>query len=725
MALYVAGERKHRARSGVLPSEPVRRAESPGSPAGMSRFLARTAEETAGGNSSGIETAPAGLLSPEVGQAAGNNGIQSSRRAPFAEALQGRRAALAEGVASVSPLIQSRIDAEKPNGGGLDSQSREELEPLVAADLSDVRLHRSPAAVHLSRDLGARAFTQGRDVFLGAHTGNDTLAHEVTHAARRMTGSGTIQRQPVPQPDQDQSHPSSVYRPLNDVKTVKNSTRRLDYAQFIAQNSREAVENIRQARQMGDLRRAEQLARDAHAFRTDLRMYTRERISPGAVALSEAVEHDRSWPTLMEKYQKPDPFDTYESIAAASGRTNELMTDVANVGAVAGAAMFAWDVVAGTQEIVDAPAGERLRVASEVIGGNLGSYGGAEAGTALGAAGAAALLSNPGGWAILAGLGLGYLGGRFGGEAGAWVAGIPFRVLESIDLAVNVLPGVLVDTVVLLAQVMAMPFDSAGALIAGAPVRAHSSLDIGNWDLRYFPPSGKAAALAIGGTMWLKLASLDADSLMLGLLMPLAQFGVPEDAAQRLSAVLSGPDKQFTAQDLLAMKPMEFVDLLRLRELAFVQSPEYLQGWSMSDANVQFFERPLIRLRSEVDSDNWIVDQTSAGRARPLQFLGSALWGRLAPLNEKDFSAASQKTLAELGMNEETLGAAAQSIAEIMRSRSANGLPWDLEPDTFRDMTPQDFISFLIDNAGLDFQVPPDKQADAAVAGIKAGYAPW
>jgi len=60
-----------------------------------------------------------------------------------------------------------------------------------------VRVHTSPEADHLSRELGARAFTTGKDIFgregaLSPHTseGQKTTAHELTHVEQQSSGLG-------------------------------------------------------------------------------------------------------------------------------------------------------------------------------------------------------------------------------------------------------------------------------------------------------------------------------------------------------------------------------------------------------------------------------------------------------------------------------------------------------------------------------------------------------
>ncbi len=82
--------------------------------------------------------------------------------------------------------VQRVVDA--PGHGkpvSLDVRSR--TEPVLGADLSGVRVHTDARAQRAARDIGARAFTHGGHVFLGAgqSTGDlGLMAHELTHTVQ-------------------------------------------------------------------------------------------------------------------------------------------------------------------------------------------------------------------------------------------------------------------------------------------------------------------------------------------------------------------------------------------------------------------------------------------------------------------------------------------------------------------------------------------------------------
>jgi hypothetical protein len=137
-----------------------------------------------GRSTSGRKRAPPG---PTADERIGNSAI--------VQILRAKRQASLEDVSPVSAPTQRRIEAQSATGSALDGPTRAQLEPALAADLSGVRVHDEPADHLLAADLGARGFTQGRDVFLGADARDDTLAHEATHAAQGRAGPGTIHRQ--------------------------------------------------------------------------------------------------------------------------------------------------------------------------------------------------------------------------------------------------------------------------------------------------------------------------------------------------------------------------------------------------------------------------------------------------------------------------------------------------------------------------------------------------
>jgi hypothetical protein len=114
--------------------------------------------------------------------------------------LVGNRAArrmLAESTPEQAPAaVERAVDAERGGGERLVSEVREPMEAAFGADFRDVRVHHDAAAAGLARQVGARAFATGSDVFFGAGTyqpsnsaGRELLAHELAHVVQQ-TGPG-------------------------------------------------------------------------------------------------------------------------------------------------------------------------------------------------------------------------------------------------------------------------------------------------------------------------------------------------------------------------------------------------------------------------------------------------------------------------------------------------------------------------------------------------------
>jgi Domain of unknown function (DUF4157) len=101
--------------------------------------------------------------------------------------VAGSQSAGREGGPLEDDLVQ-RIQAERSHGQPLQPKLQQDAERALGADLSAVRVHTDVAASALNEQLGARAFTTGRDIFFGADTepaDRSVLLHESTHAIQQ------------------------------------------------------------------------------------------------------------------------------------------------------------------------------------------------------------------------------------------------------------------------------------------------------------------------------------------------------------------------------------------------------------------------------------------------------------------------------------------------------------------------------------------------------------
>jgi hypothetical protein len=105
--------------------------------------------------------------------------------------------------APVKSSIADKLSSSHSSGGALEPNTRSFMESSFRADFSDVRVHTGNEAGELSRDLNAKAFTLGSDIYFGSEQyqpgtakGNHLIAHELTHILQQRTsGDFGIQRQ--------------------------------------------------------------------------------------------------------------------------------------------------------------------------------------------------------------------------------------------------------------------------------------------------------------------------------------------------------------------------------------------------------------------------------------------------------------------------------------------------------------------------------------------------
>lgn len=116
--------------------------------------------------------------------------------------LQLKNDATSAGRSEASSGIQSRINNNRGSGWPLDSKARGFMESRMQTDFSSVNIHTNDTAVQMNRELGARAFTVGSDIYFNkgeyrpeTTKGKKLLAHELTHVVQQQnTLSPAIQR---------------------------------------------------------------------------------------------------------------------------------------------------------------------------------------------------------------------------------------------------------------------------------------------------------------------------------------------------------------------------------------------------------------------------------------------------------------------------------------------------------------------------------------------------
>lgn len=100
---------------------------------------------------------------------------------------------------SVTPTMESYLKATHGGGQSLPNGIRASMEASFGRDFSNVRVHDDSAASLASRDISARAFTYGQDIYFGAGhyqpntpRGQELLAHELTHVVQQTGVNGGL-----------------------------------------------------------------------------------------------------------------------------------------------------------------------------------------------------------------------------------------------------------------------------------------------------------------------------------------------------------------------------------------------------------------------------------------------------------------------------------------------------------------------------------------------------
>lgn len=107
-----------------------------------------------------------------------------------------------QGGATLDEETAAAIERERGSGTSLDSEIAIRTGALMGAEFDDVAVHTDANADRLSRQLGATAFTTGKDIFFrdgaynpGSSDGQRLIAHELAHV---------VQQGGAPAPEQGQ-----------------------------------------------------------------------------------------------------------------------------------------------------------------------------------------------------------------------------------------------------------------------------------------------------------------------------------------------------------------------------------------------------------------------------------------------------------------------------------------------------------------------------------------
>jgi hypothetical protein len=124
--------------------------------------------------------------------------------------------AKAEAGASTTPSLESRLSSAKGAGVPMDKSARVPMESAFGQDFGRVRIHTDSSSAQMNRELNARAFTHGREIYFnageyspGSTEGRRLLAHELVHVGQQ--GKSILQKKVQLRPFSQPKIVSQVY----------------------------------------------------------------------------------------------------------------------------------------------------------------------------------------------------------------------------------------------------------------------------------------------------------------------------------------------------------------------------------------------------------------------------------------------------------------------------------------------------------------------------------
>lgn len=115
-----------------------------------------------------------------------------------------QKKALAQRPASLDDLT-NKVNSNKYNGNRMDASTKSFMESRFGSEFSEVKIHTDKDAVQMNRDLNAKAFTVGNNIYFnegqyqpGSNSGKHLLAHELAHTIQQHRQTQKkVQRLPV------------------------------------------------------------------------------------------------------------------------------------------------------------------------------------------------------------------------------------------------------------------------------------------------------------------------------------------------------------------------------------------------------------------------------------------------------------------------------------------------------------------------------------------------
>ncbi|HSL57715.1 MAG TPA: DUF4157 domain-containing protein [Acidimicrobiales bacterium] len=167
-----------------------------------------------------------------------------------------------------------RIAAAASGGRPFDPAARAPFEQAMGADLSSVRLHEGPEVRRLNDELGARAFTLGRDVFFrdgvpdaSSSSGQSLLAHELTHTVQQ--GAAGVRRSVPPTIQRDKPAVTVVRR--SDHEATLQQIAMEVIGETLSSERQRVLDYLRKGLGVGGASRLKRRSPEVRAFRAKMK----------------------------------------------------------------------------------------------------------------------------------------------------------------------------------------------------------------------------------------------------------------------------------------------------------------------------------------------------------------------------------------------------------------------------------------------------------------------
>jgi Domain of unknown function (DUF4157) len=120
---------------------------------------------------------------------------------PFSTGIGSVMQTKADAGTPVNPIFNSEIQASQGSGNRMDKTTESSMSNRFGRDFSNIRIHTDADAANMNREINARAFTFGKDIYFNrgeynpkSATGKHILAHELVHTIQQGNNRDVVQR---------------------------------------------------------------------------------------------------------------------------------------------------------------------------------------------------------------------------------------------------------------------------------------------------------------------------------------------------------------------------------------------------------------------------------------------------------------------------------------------------------------------------------------------------